>query len=54
MLVLAVVTLSADPDGPAEEVAAQIMGCYDVVQQLRRAEQQSEYQLEKLLAALEE
>ena len=54
MLIPAVVTLSADPSRPATEVAGGITDCYQIIQQLLRAGLDSEYQLEKLLAVLEE
>jgi hypothetical protein len=53
MLSLAVVAISADPLRPATEVTEEILACYDIVQQLRRAEGGSEYQVEKLLAIVE-
>jgi glycosidase len=54
MLVPAVVALSADPSRPATEVAGGITECYRIIQQLLRAELESEYQIEKLLAVLKE
>jgi len=54
MLIPAVVTLSADASRPATEVAGGITDCYQIIQQLLRAGLDSEYQLEKLLAVLEE
>jgi hypothetical protein len=53
MLLLAAVTISSDSLRPANEVAEEIIGCREIVQQLRWAEQQSEYQVEKLMAVLE-
>ncbi len=44
LLLVAVVEISADPDG-AEEVLA----CYNIVEQLRQAGEKSGYQVEKLL-----
>jgi glycosidase len=52
MLTLAAVAISADPLRPAVEVAKEIVAGYDLVQQLRRAEESSQYQIEKLLAAV--
>jgi hypothetical protein len=52
MLTLAAVAISADPLRPAVEVAKEIVAGYDLVQQLRRAEENSQYQIEKLLAAV--
>jgi hypothetical protein len=54
MLLLAVVAISSDSLGPASEVAKEIIASREIVQQLRWAEQQSEYQVEKLMAVLEE
>lgn len=54
MLVPAVVALSADLSRPATEVAGGVTKCYQTIQQLLRAELESEYQIEKLLAVLEE
>ncbi len=54
MLVPAVVTLTADPSRPEAEVTGEITACYHIIQQLLRAEPKSEYQIEKLLAVLEE
>ncbi len=51
MLSVAAVVISADPLRPPAEVAQGIVACYDVVRALRRAEEESEYQLEKLLEA---
>ncbi len=53
MMWVAVVGIRADPDLPASEAIAQIAGCYEMIQRLLLAEEQSEYQVEKLLAALE-
>jgi hypothetical protein len=54
MALLATVQISADPQRPASQVPHEIAACYAIVQQLLRAGQQSEYQIEKLLAVLEE
>jgi glycosidase len=48
---LAVVASSDDPLRPAPEVADEIVERYDVIQKLRQAEEESGYQVEKLLAA---
>jgi hypothetical protein len=53
MLATATVTLSADPHRPTAEVSEAVAGCYHIIQQLLQAEQESEYQVEKLLAELE-
>jgi hypothetical protein len=51
MLAIATITISADPNRPADEIATKIVACYDVVRALQRAEEKSEYQIEKLLKA---
>jgi glycosidase len=51
MLALAAVEISADPERPPEEVAQQIVACYDVINKLQRAEEASEYQVVKLMEA---
>jgi hypothetical protein len=49
MLLLAAVEISADPRRPADEVAQEIVACYDVVKKLQQAEEESGYQVAKLL-----
>jgi hypothetical protein len=49
MLAVAVVTISAEPDSPADQALETIAGCYDTVKRLREAADQSNYQVEKLL-----
>ncbi len=49
MFAVAAITASADPSRPADEVAQEIVACYDIVRKLQRAEEKSEYQVEKLL-----
>ena len=59
MLLVATTAISSDPLRPtdeappagAEAVAQEIVACYDVVRRLQRAEEKSEYQVEKLLEA---
>ncbi|RMF28693.1 MAG: alpha-amylase [Chloroflexi bacterium] len=51
MLVVAVVTILADADRPAAEKVEAIFACYALVEGLRRAEEASGYQVEKLIAA---
>jgi hypothetical protein len=52
MLAIATLTISADPHRPESKIAQDIMACYDVIRQLQQAEENSEYQIEKLLEAL--
>ena len=49
MLVIAVITLGADPDRSATEIAEEIVTAYDVVSRLQRAADESGYQVETLL-----
>jgi len=51
MMVAAVVDSRGEAGRPAGEVAEEVVEHYSVVQQLRQAEQESEYRVEKLLAA---
>jgi hypothetical protein len=53
MLAIAAVTLTADPHRPAAQVTGEIEGCGGVIEQLLRAGEGSEYQVEQLLAVLE-
>jgi hypothetical protein len=46
---IAVIAISADPERLTDEVAQDIVACYDVVRTLQRAEEKSEYRVEKLL-----
>jgi hypothetical protein len=51
MLVVAVVTISADPLRSTAEVSQEIVTAYDIVRKLQQAEEESGYQVEKLLEA---
>jgi hypothetical protein len=51
MLTLAAVEISADPALTPEEVAQEIVACYDIVHALQQAEKASEYQVVKLIEA---
>ena len=53
MFRVAVIALSRDSLRPAEEVAREIIACYDVVRELQHAEAESKYQVERLLLAVE-
>ncbi|MBU0494280.1 MAG: alpha-amylase [Chloroflexi bacterium] len=54
MLVVAAVTIAADPARPADEVAPAIAACYEVVRQLEQAEEESGYQVARLLEIVQE
>jgi glycosidase len=49
MIVVATITLSADPDRSAAEASEEIVAAYDVVKKLQRAAEKSGYQVEALL-----
>jgi glycosidase len=51
MLTLAAVEISADPELAADEVAQEIVACYDVIHALQKAEDASDYQVVKLMEA---
>jgi hypothetical protein len=53
-LLVATVEAVADVERPAEEIVGELAECYDALQSLQRAEEQSDYQVEKLLAAARE
>jgi len=53
MLLVAVVTCSADPLRPTTEAAEEIVESCDVVRMLQRAEEECGYQVQKLLEAVE-
>jgi hypothetical protein len=54
MLTLAVLEAMNDPRLSASDVIERLLGTHDVIQRLQTAEETSGYQLEKLLAAVEE
>jgi glycosidase len=49
MFAIAAITISTDPGRPTDGVAQEIVACYDAVRKLQRAEEKSEYRVEKLL-----
>jgi hypothetical protein len=51
MLLVALITICADPLRSADETAQEISQCYDVVNKLQQAKEESGYQVEKLLGA---
>ncbi len=53
MFTLAVIDVLADPEVESEEVRGKIFQHYEVIRQMRSAETESDYQVEKLLEALE-
>jgi hypothetical protein len=52
MLAVAVVGISADPLRPGAQAAQDIVAAFDVVRRLQSAEEQSGYQVERLLEAV--
>jgi len=52
LLLLAVVEIGADSLRPSDEAAGEILACYEIVQHLHRAEEKSDYQVEKLLRVI--
>ena len=54
MLLVAVITIGADPLRPASAAAEQIAACYETVQQLQEAADKAGYQIEKLLDLVHE
>jgi len=48
-LTVAVIETAANPLCGADEVAEEVVGCYEIVQQVQKAEEASGYQVEKLL-----
>jgi hypothetical protein len=51
MLVVAIVTISADPDRSAAEVTGEITMAYTILKSLQQAAEESGYQIEALLEA---
>jgi hypothetical protein len=52
MMFLAIIKITASPDSSAAQVVEQVLGCYDIIQQLQKAEEESGYQVDKLLENL--
>jgi hypothetical protein len=53
LMMAAALAISSDPLRPVNTVVEELKGCYSMIQTLQEAEQKSEYQIEKLLVALE-
>jgi glycosidase len=49
LLLIAAVEIGSDPLRPINEVVKELNGCYSMIQTWQKAEEQSEYQVEKLL-----
>ena len=54
MMTLAAIEISADPNLTPEEVAEGVVSCYDVVKKLQKAEAASDYQVVKLIEAVQD
>jgi glycosidase len=53
MLTMAAVEICADPERSPDAVARDIVACYDIVEKLKQAEDASEYQVVKLMEAVQ-
>ena len=51
LMLIAAVEISSDPLRPVKAVVAELERCYAIIQTWQRAEEKSEYQVEKLLEA---
>ena len=49
LMMVAALTIGSDPLRPINEVVKELNGCYSMIQTWQKAEEQSEYQVEKLL-----
>ncbi|MGO9093114.1 MAG: alpha-amylase family glycosyl hydrolase [bacterium] len=54
LMMVAALTIGSDPLRPVHAVIQELQGCYSIIQTWQRAEEKSEYQVEKLLSALRE
>jgi hypothetical protein len=54
LFVVAVIQISSDPLRPTSDVVKAISRCFSIIGQLKRAEKESGYQLEKLSEAVKE
>ena len=52
LMLIAAVEIGSDPLRPINEVVKDLNGCYSMIQTWQKAEEQSEYQVEKLLEAV--
>ena len=53
LMLIAAVEISSDPLRPVNAVVEELKGCYSIIQTWLQAEEQSEYQIEKLLAVFQ-
>jgi hypothetical protein len=54
LMMVAAVTIGSDPLRPVRVVIEELERCYSMIQKWQRAEEKSEYQVEKLLSVLQE
>jgi hypothetical protein len=54
LMMVAALTIGSDPLRPVHAVIEELQGCYTIIQTWQKAEEKSEYQVEKLLSALRE
>jgi hypothetical protein len=54
LMMVAALTIGSDPIRPVNAVVEELQGCYSIIQAWQKAEEKSEYQVEKLLSALKE
>jgi hypothetical protein len=54
LMMVAALTIGSDPLRPVNAVVEELQRCYSIIQAWQGAEEKSEYQVEKLLSALQE
>jgi hypothetical protein len=54
LMMAAALTIGSDPLRPVNAVIEELERCYSIIQAWQQAEEKSEYQVEKLLSALQE
>jgi len=54
LMMVAALTIGSDPLRPVHVVIEELEQCYSMIQKWQQAEEKSEYQVEKLLSALQE
>jgi hypothetical protein len=54
LMMVAALTIGSDPLRPVNAVVAELERCYSMIQTWQKAEEKSEYQVEKLLSTLQE
>jgi hypothetical protein len=52
LMMVAALTIGSDPLRPVNAVVEELQGCYSMIQTWQKAEEKSEYQVEKLLELL--